>query len=145
MVVKRRNQIGMRMALGATRTAVIGLVMREAFVRMAVGLPIGIGMALVAAKTAAAMLHGLKPWDSLTLVLAVGSLTLIAAFASFLPALRAVRLEPMTALPTSRGGEAKHFDTARTILREPAATPAGDVQRSKHYSLFCMAGWELAQ
>jgi len=98
MVVRRRNEIGIRMALGANRTRVITMVMREALLLAGIGIPIGIGLALAAGKTAAAMLYGLKPWDAVTLGLAVCVLALVAASASFLPALRAARLEPMAAL-----------------------------------------------
>jgi len=74
------------------------MVMREALLLAGIGIPIGIGLALAAGKTAAAMLYGLKPWDAVTLGLAVCVLALVAASASFLPALRAARLEPMAAL-----------------------------------------------
>jgi predicted permease len=98
MVVRRRNEIGIRMALGANRTRVIRLVMREALLLVGLGLPIGVGLALAAGKGAASMQYGLRPWDALTIGVAASTLALIAVFASFFPALRAARLEPMAAL-----------------------------------------------
>jgi putative ABC transport system permease protein len=98
MVVRRRNEIGIRVALGANRTRVVGLVMREGALLLGLGLPMGVGLALAAGKSAASMLYGLKPWDGMTLGLAAGGLALVAALASLVPALRAARLEPMAAL-----------------------------------------------
>jgi len=98
MVVRRRNEIGIRVALGANRTSVVGLVMREGALLLALGLPLGVVLSLAAGKGAASMLYGLKPWDVATLGLAVGSLTAVAALASLIPALRAARMEPMAAL-----------------------------------------------
>jgi putative ABC transport system permease protein len=98
MAVCRRNEIGIRMALGASRSNVIQMVMREGLLLLAVGLPIGAGLALATGKAAEAMLFELKPWDVTTLVLAIIGLGVVAVAGSLVPALRASRLDPMTAL-----------------------------------------------
>jgi predicted permease len=98
MVARRRNEIGIRIALGADRWKVLGLVLGEAGRLVAIGLVLGIALAVAAAQAAASMLYGLKPQDPLTIVIAVVLLTLVAVPASLLPARRAARLEPMIAL-----------------------------------------------
>jgi predicted permease len=98
MVARRRNEIGIRMALGASRRNVIGLILRDAGIVLGAGLIVGIALALAAARTAASMLFGLKPYDPAIIALAVGSLGLVALAASYLPARRAARLDPMAAL-----------------------------------------------
>ncbi len=98
MVVRRRNEIGVRMAMGANRRDILVMILREAGTLLAVGLAIGTILSLVAATSARALLFGLKPSDPLTLAIAVASLTAIAAIASLLPAQRAAKLDPMAAL-----------------------------------------------
>jgi ABC-type antimicrobial peptide transport system permease subunit len=98
MVGQRTNEIGIRMALGANRAHILSLVLREASLLLGVGLAIGTLLALAAARTAASMLFGLKPTDAFTYVLAIASLSAVAAIASFLPARRAAKLDPMAAL-----------------------------------------------
>jgi predicted permease len=98
MVARRRNEIGVRVALGADRARVVRLVLREAVALMAVGIAIGIGLSLWAGRAAGALLFGLKPYDSTTLASAALLLAGVALLASYLPALRASRLEPMSAL-----------------------------------------------
>src|SRR5947209_908604 len=97
-VARRTNEIGIRMALGAQRGGVIGMIMREAGVLLGIGIVIGAALALAAARTATSFLFGLKPHDPLTLSLAIVSLAAVAACASFVPAHRASRLDPMAAL-----------------------------------------------
>jgi ABC-type antimicrobial peptide transport system permease subunit len=98
MVARRRNEIGIRMALGADRRQVVRMVMREAGVLLAGGLVVGAVMAVAAARTATTLLFGLEPGDPLTLVMAAITLAGVAMLASYLPALRASRLEPTEAL-----------------------------------------------
>ena len=98
MVARRRNEIGIRMALGADRREVVRMVMREAGVLLAVGVVVGTGLAIAAARTAATMLFGLRPGDPATLAAAAAGLAAIAMIASYLPAVRASRLEPTEAL-----------------------------------------------
>jgi putative ABC transport system permease protein len=98
MVARRRGEIGIRMALGANRGNVLGLVLREAGMLLAIGLVIGTGLAIATARTTSSMLFGLKPTDPVTIGLSIGLLAVVAMAASFLPAMRAARLEPMLAL-----------------------------------------------
>lgn len=98
MVARRRNEIGIRIALGANRGNVLNLVLREAGMLLAAGLVIGTGLAIAVGRTASSLLFGLKAEDPTTIGLSVVLLAVVAAVASFVPALRAARVEPMTAL-----------------------------------------------
>jgi len=98
LVARRRNEIGIRLALGAERGQVVALVMREGARLLAIGIPIGLAASLAAGRSAGALLFGLKPYDPLTLAGAAALLACIAAAATFLPARRASRLDPMSAL-----------------------------------------------
>jgi ABC-type antimicrobial peptide transport system permease subunit len=98
MVARRRNEIGIRMALGANRRDVVTMIMREAAVLLAAGLVAGTALALAAGQTAKDLLFGLEPQDPGTLALAAAGLAAVAALASYLPAQRAARLEPTSAL-----------------------------------------------
>ncbi|HEX3703927.1 MAG TPA: ABC transporter permease [Vicinamibacterales bacterium] len=98
MVARRRNEIGIRIALGAGRADVVRMIMREAAMLLGVGLLAGTGLAVAAARTAATLLFGLQPWDPSTLMFSAATLAIIAALASYLPAVRASRLEPTIAL-----------------------------------------------
>jgi predicted permease len=98
MVVRRRNEFGIRMALGAGRLQLIGMIMREAGVMLVIGLVIGTGLALAGSQAATALLYGLKATDPITIVVAIVILSAVAAVASYVPALRASRLDPMIAL-----------------------------------------------
>jgi predicted lysophospholipase L1 biosynthesis ABC-type transport system permease subunit len=100
IVARRRNEIGIRMAMGAGRGQVVGLVMREAVRMLATGVAIGTAGALALAHSASALLFGLKASDPLTLLAAAVLLTAASALGSFLPARRASRLDPMAALRT---------------------------------------------
>jgi putative ABC transport system permease protein len=98
MVAQRRNEIAIRMALGAEPARIFKLVMRESGTLLLVGLAIGVALALGGGRAAAAMLFGLKPGDPLTLGTALLSLSVVAALASLLPARRASHCDPMAAL-----------------------------------------------
>jgi predicted permease len=97
-VARRRNEIGIRMALGADRRQVVRMIMGDAGVLLAIGLGIGTLTSLGAARAARAMLFGVTPHDPATLVGAAGALAAVSALASYLPALRASHLEPTVAL-----------------------------------------------
>ncbi|HXM42166.1 MAG TPA: ABC transporter permease [Bryobacteraceae bacterium] len=98
LVARRRNEIGIRLALGAERGQVVAMVMREAGRMLAIGVVMGVALSLVAGRGAGSLLFGLKPYDPLTLVGAAALLAVIAAAASFVPARRASKLDPMVAL-----------------------------------------------
>ena len=97
-VARRTNEIGIRMALGAQRRSVLWLVLREVLVLVGIGLVVGVLASLVVTKTAASLLYELKPNDPLTIALATSLLTIVALLAGYLPARRAARVDPMTAL-----------------------------------------------
>ncbi len=98
MVARRRNEIGVRIALGASRGRVIGLVLKEAVLLLAIGLALGAALAAWAGQAAASLVYGMKPNDPWTLGGAVALLALVALFASYGPAWKASRLQPMEAL-----------------------------------------------
>jgi len=98
LVVRRRTEIGLRMALGANHVDILAMILREAAVLLGAGLAIGMALALSVGNIAASMLYGLKPRDPLTLAAAVTAMAAIALVASFLPAQRAASVDPMTAL-----------------------------------------------
>jgi predicted permease len=98
MVVRRRNEIGVRMALGATRRDILMLVLREAGTLLAIGIGIGAVLAVGAASLARSLLFGLGPSDPETLAMAAVGLAAVAVAASLLPAHRAATLDPVSAL-----------------------------------------------
>ena len=98
MVARRRNEIGVRIALGSSRGRVIVLVLREAVVLLAIGLTVGTGLALWAGQAASSLVYGMTPRDPLTLGAAVALLAAVALIASYGPAWKASRLQPMEAL-----------------------------------------------
>jgi predicted permease len=99
-VARRRSEIGVRMALGADRRNVIGLVLRGAFTRVAVGLGLGAPLAVGAGYLLSAQLYGVSFWDPLALSVAAAALAFAAFVASVVPASRAAALAPMIALRT---------------------------------------------
>jgi predicted permease len=98
MVIRRRNEIGVRMALGANRSNILLMVLREAAILLGIGVVVGSGLALAAGTAASSMLYGLKPRDPLTLGAAIAGMTVVALVASLLPAQRAATVHPMAAL-----------------------------------------------
>ena len=97
-VTQRTNEIGIRMALGAQRRDIIRLILGEVSVLVGIGVAVGAGLTLAGGKAAGSLLYGLKADDPLTLVLAICFLAAIGLGASFVPARRASRLDPMVAL-----------------------------------------------
>ncbi len=98
IVARRRNEIGIRMALGAGRANVLQLIGNECGKLLAAGLLLGIVFALAASQAIAKLLYGLSPTDPFTIGLSVLLLALVALPASLIPAVRASRLDPMNAL-----------------------------------------------
>lgn len=98
IIVLRRNEIGIRMALGATRQAVVGIVLRQTLVLLALGVGLGLLLAVAVTSSARTLLFGLQPTDPLSLVSASLFLAVIALAASLWPAYRATRSDPMNAL-----------------------------------------------
>jgi predicted permease len=97
-VARRTNEIGIRMALGAERRNILGLVLRSALAQLGLGLAIGIPIALVGSRVLANQLYGVKSYDPTILGLAAVVFAVCAIFAASLPARRATRVEPMVAL-----------------------------------------------
>jgi len=97
-VARRTHEIGIRMALGAQRRDVVGLVLRETMLMVIIGVIIGLGAALATTRLIASLLYGLTPNDPLTIALAGSLLLVVAALAGYLPARRASRVDPMMAL-----------------------------------------------
>jgi predicted permease len=98
VVTRRTREMGIRMALGATRANVVGIVMREAAIMVISGLVVGVPLALALAELIRSQLFALGPRDPLTLLGAVLVLGVAGGFAGFLPALRASSVNPTTAL-----------------------------------------------
>jgi predicted permease len=97
-VAKRTNEIGIRMALGAGRGDVLRLVLREGLAPVLIGVAIGLPAALAGARLITSLLFGLTPADPLTICVATMLLLAVAALAGYLPARKASRVDPMTAL-----------------------------------------------
>lgn len=98
VVIQRRNEIGVRMALGADRRSIVTMIMREAGALLIAGLTLGTVLALMAGTAAGSLLYGLRARDPWTLILAALGLACVATTASFVPAQRAAALDPMLAL-----------------------------------------------
>jgi predicted permease len=97
-VAGRTREIGVRMALGARRGHVVQLVLREALLLVAVGIVVGIPVALASGRVLHTFLFELSSTDPLSLIAVVLTLGVVATTASFIPARRAARVEPMVAL-----------------------------------------------
>jgi predicted lysophospholipase L1 biosynthesis ABC-type transport system permease subunit len=97
-VSRRTNEIGVRIALGAQRAGIISMILRESMALVVVGVAIGLAITLAAGKLVASVLFGLAPSDAWTMSAAVVVMSLVALGAGYLPARRASRVDPMTAL-----------------------------------------------
>ncbi|HTQ58255.1 MAG TPA: ABC transporter permease [Bryobacteraceae bacterium] len=98
LVARRTNEIGVRIALGAGRGRIVALVLRQAAALLAAGVVAGTIVTLALAGVAKSLLFGLKPYDAATLTMAVVLLTAVMIAASYLPARRAARIEPLAAI-----------------------------------------------
>jgi ABC-type antimicrobial peptide transport system permease subunit len=97
-VTRRTREIGVRMALGAEKRAVLMLVMREVTLLAAVGLAVGLPVAIALGRFVQSQLYGIEPADPLTLAIASLTLAAVSLLAGYLPADRAARIDPMVAL-----------------------------------------------
>ena len=98
LTARRTMEVGVRMALGATRLSVVRLILHEAFSMSAMGLIIGAACAFAVGRLTASSLYGVEPFDPLTVVAAVLILSSAALLAAWFPAQRAARVDPMVAL-----------------------------------------------
>lgn len=98
IVTRRRKEMGIRIALGADGAAVLSMVLREAATLLLVGVVIGLVLTLFAASAANSLLFGVPSWDPVSLLVAVGGLASIGLLASWIPALRASRVDPIEVL-----------------------------------------------
>jgi predicted permease len=97
-VTRRTREIGIRMALGALSSSVAGLILREVAILVAIGIIVALPAAWAASRYIASQLYDVAPTDPTTIVLAILGLVTVAAAAGLIPALRAARVNPITAL-----------------------------------------------
>jgi ABC-type antimicrobial peptide transport system permease subunit len=97
-VARRRNEIGIRMALGAEQSRVLRMVLREVITLIFIGLAVGLAAALATTRFVASFLYDVTPNDPRVLGSAAAVLFMVAVIAGYLPARRASRLDPMDAL-----------------------------------------------
>jgi ABC-type lipoprotein release transport system permease subunit len=97
-VARRTNEIGIRMALGAGKGNVIGMILRETSVLVLIGLVAGVASAAACTRLIASQLYGLGKMDPATFLAAVGLLSTVALLAGYIPAARAARVNPTQAL-----------------------------------------------
>lgn len=97
-VARRRREIGIRIALGAQRGKVIGMVLKEVMLVVLIGVAFGLGAALATTRFISSLLFGLAPNDPATVIFAAIVLIGAAALAGYLPARRATKVDPLVAL-----------------------------------------------
>jgi ABC-type antimicrobial peptide transport system permease subunit len=97
-VAERTREIGVRLALGATRGSIFSLVLRRGLFAAAAGLAVGVGAALLVAGLLTSLLFGIQPRHPLTFIACAAFLCLIAVIACVLPSTRATRIDPASAL-----------------------------------------------
>jgi len=97
-LAQKRGEIGIRIALGASRRRVIGESLLDALRMLAIGLTVGAVLALLAGRQASTMVFGLKPWDPATLIAAAALLAVVTVATSIIPALKAANVNPIETL-----------------------------------------------
>lgn len=99
-LAQRRSEIGIRMALGASRSRVVAAMLRSACVMLLAGLILGSALALFAIRGVSTLLFGLKAWDPVTLVGSAALLAVVTVVASLIPSMRAANVNPVDSLRT---------------------------------------------
>jgi len=94
----RTGEIGIRVALGARRGQVVGMILRDSLALVSVGLVIGLAASFAAARAVASILYSIQPSDPAAFVFTAAALALTGIAAAFLPARRAASIDPMRAL-----------------------------------------------
>jgi ABC-type antimicrobial peptide transport system permease subunit len=97
-LAQRRGEIGIRIALGASRGRVIGTLLRDAAIMLLVGLGTGTALSLLAGREVSSKLFGLRAWDPLTLGVSALLLAIVTLLTSLVPALKAAHVDPISAL-----------------------------------------------
>jgi ABC-type antimicrobial peptide transport system permease subunit len=97
-VARQTREIGVRMALGARRAQVLGMVLKQGLTLAVIGCGIGLGLALALGRMAANLLYGVSPTDTPTFIVVPAFLLLVALVACLVPARRAASLDPNRAL-----------------------------------------------
>ena len=97
-VSRRTSEVGLRMALGAKREQVLWMILRDSLVVCLAGVALGLPLAIACSRLLQSMLFGVKPGDPLTFTAALAGISIVALFATFLPALRAASISPIVAL-----------------------------------------------
>jgi ABC-type antimicrobial peptide transport system permease subunit len=98
LVNERTHEIGIRLALGATRTNILGMILRQGLELAIAGSAAGLVGALIVSHLMAGLLYGVSPTDPLTFIGVTLVLTAAALAASYIPAMRAMRVDPLMAL-----------------------------------------------
>lgn len=98
IVAQRRHEIGVRLALGADRPAILGMMLRQSGLMLVGGLVVGTLIALAAGRAAQSLLYEVKPNDPMTFLLAIAGVSIVSSIASLIPALKAAGIHPMAAL-----------------------------------------------
>jgi ABC-type antimicrobial peptide transport system permease subunit len=100
-VNQRTTEIGVRMALGASRSSVVRMIVRQGLSPVTVGLTLGVALALAMTRVVAQMLFAVEPTDPTTYAAVIAVLAAVAAIACLVPARRAAAIDPMRALRTN--------------------------------------------
>jgi len=98
MVVQRTLEIGLRMALGAQRADVLGMIVRRGLTLALIGVGAGVGISAIITRLLSGLLYGIRPTDPVTFAATAGLLLLVSVAASSVPAFRAARMDPMKTL-----------------------------------------------